>query len=91
MLLLCYYTTEAVCRPCRTLVEYQLNYSTMSSQPPLQFSTELSTLNAEFSTDNYLTGWRPFHTNFLLVSSDTDFQLRTRQGRHLFSTSAELN
>jgi hypothetical protein len=32
-------------RPCRTFVSCQLNYSAISSQPPLQSSTELPTLN----------------------------------------------
>jgi hypothetical protein len=32
-------------RPCRTLVNCQLNYSAISPHPPLQSSTELPTLN----------------------------------------------
>jgi hypothetical protein len=36
--------------PCRTLVNCQLNYSAISSQPPLQSSTELSTLNCQLTT-----------------------------------------
>jgi hypothetical protein len=39
------------------------------SQPPVQNS-----LSTENST-NWVPGWRPFHTNFLVISSQADFQL----------------
>jgi hypothetical protein len=38
--------------PCRTFLNCQLNYSTISSQPSLQSSTELPTLNSQLSTLN---------------------------------------
>jgi hypothetical protein len=41
-------------RPCRTLVNCQLNYSAISSQPPLQSSTELPSLNWTLSLINQL-------------------------------------
>jgi hypothetical protein len=45
-------TSPCHSRPCRTLVNYQLNYSDVSSQPPLQISTDCqtSTLNSQLTT-----------------------------------------
>jgi hypothetical protein len=48
------------------LLNCQLNYSAISSETPLQSSTQLQNPN-----------WRPFHTNLLLSSSQADFQLTT--------------
>jgi hypothetical protein len=54
-----------------TLVNCQLNNSTISSQPPLKRS-----LNCQPSA-NWVPGWWPFHTNLLVSSSQADFHLRT--------------
>jgi hypothetical protein len=58
-----------------TLVNCHLNYSAISSQPPLQSSTQLSTLNRTHSATNYSISlhstelptryWRPFHNDLL--------------------------
>jgi hypothetical protein len=44
----------------------------ISSQP----SSQNSNLNWQLSF-NYIPGWRPFHTNLLVFSSQVDFQLTT--------------
>jgi hypothetical protein len=43
----------------------------LSSQPPVQNST----LNRQLTTNNKLPGWRPFHTNRLVFTSQADLQL----------------
>jgi hypothetical protein len=49
-----------------------------------QLSTQLqrhffSTFLAELDTTNWVPGWRPFHTNILVFSSQAGFQLTTEQ------------
>jgi hypothetical protein len=57
-------TVRLISRNC------QLSYSAVSSQPPLQSSTPLSTLN-------WVPGLRPFHTLLLVFSAHGDFLLTT--------------
>jgi hypothetical protein len=68
-----------------TLVNCRINYITISSQPNCR-----ARLNCQPST-KWVPGWRPFHPNLLVLSSQADFQLTTELSHLPTSYFTQLN